>query len=162
VPRVWDLTAGSCVTLPAADPSDAVESVAIGDDGGTPYAATWSEHDGEFVVWDVLAGVERCRVDPGFWVRQVVCATVAGHPVVVAAGAGVGVFDARTGTCLRTIASAPGWHVRTLSCGVSGERAVAVTGCSDEVVRLWDLATGECLETRSFRPSACSPPPRGP
>jgi WD40 repeat protein len=149
VPRVWDLTDGSCVTLPTADSNDAVESVAIGEDDGTPYAATWSEHDREFVVWDVVARVERCRIDPGFPVWRVACATVAGRSLVVAAGEGVGVFNPRTGTRLRTIASAPGWHARNLSCGVSGERAVAVTGCSDEVVRLWDLATGECLETHA-------------
>jgi len=32
---------------------------------------------------------------------------------------------------------------------VSGGQAVALTGCSDDVVRLWDLTTGECLETHA-------------
>jgi WD40 repeat protein len=147
--RVWDLTDGTCITLRAAEPSGPVESVTIGDNRGTPYAATCSEHDRKFVIWDVMARVERCRVDAGFRAWRVVCTTMAGHLVVVAAGEGVGVFDARTGTHLRTMASAPGWYVRHLSCGVSGGQTVAVTGCSDDVVRLWDLATGVCLETHA-------------
>ncbi|MGN9910014.1 hypothetical protein ACTMTJ_20925 [Phytohabitans sp. LJ34] len=150
VPRVWDLSDRRCVTLAEDDPSDAIDSVAIGDDGGTPYAATCWENDNGFSVWDLAAGVERCRIEPEFDVRRVACATLAGRPVVVAAGVGVGVFDARTGECLRLAASAANWVARDLSCGVSRGRAVAAAACSDDVVRLWDLATGECLETHAL------------
>ncbi|MEW2378588.1 caspase family protein [Micromonospora sp. NPDC047812] len=151
VPRVWDLADGSCVTLPAAGVDvatdiAAIDKVAIGDDGGVPYAVTWSEQGSELLVWDVLARVMRCRVDPGSTMGLVACTTVSGEPVVVAAGEGVGVFDARTGACLRVMASPPGLYARALSCGVRGGRAVAVTGCFDKVVRVWDLLTGECLD----------------
>jgi WD40 repeat protein len=146
---VWDLTDGSCVTLPAADPARAVSGVAIGDDDGTPYAVTWSDDDDEIVVWDVAARTERCRIAPGFGMSRVACATAAGRPVAVASGAGVAVFDARTGTCLHAIASAPGWYASHLACGVSAGRAVVVAGCSDDVVRLWDLRTGRCLATHA-------------
>ncbi|MCX4388107.1 caspase family protein [Micromonospora peucetia] len=149
VPRVWDLADGSCVTLPTTEADVAIDKVAIGDDGGAPYVVTWSERDSRLVVWDVLARVMRCRVEPGFTTGLVACATVTGRPVVVAAGEGVGVFDARTGACLRVMASPPGLYVRALSCGVRGGRAVAVTGCFDEVVRVWDLLTGECLDTHA-------------
>ncbi|MEH1098312.1 hypothetical protein [Micromonospora sp. CPCC 205561] len=149
VPRVWDLTDGSCVTLPAVGVDVAVDRVAIGHDGGAPYAVTWSEQGGEFVVWDVLARAVRCRIGPGFPAGLVACATVSGRPVVVAAGQGVGVFDARTGACLRVMAQPPRQQARALSCGVRGGRAVAVTGGFDKVVRVWDLLTGECLDTHA-------------
>jgi len=66
MPRVWDLTGGSHVVLSEDDPSHDVQSAAIGDDVGVPYAATWSDGDVEFVVWDIARRVERCRVALGF------------------------------------------------------------------------------------------------
>lgn len=141
---VWDVATGGRTPLPVTQ-GDVVDCVAVGDDGGTPYAATWAEDDVGFTVWDLARCAERWHVEPDFAVWRVACATMSGRPVVVAGGEGLGVFDPRTGGCLRTIVSAIGWQVRNLACGVLRGRAVAVTGCSDMAVRLWDLATGECL-----------------
>jgi hypothetical protein len=162
--RVWDLAVGREVGDPIPMAGGPVHALACTRLGGRAVAVTGSD-DGTLRTWDLATGREAGDPIPmaGGPVHALACTRLGGRAVAVT-GSDDGtlrIFDLAT----RRQAGAPldsgstmtydetGNHpvaagpVYEVACAQLNGRPVAVAGSHDGMVRVWDLISGELLDT---------------
>jgi WD40 repeat protein len=137
---LWDANEGTCMrTIEVRDNSDGVP-VTISADGQTILAAG----DGGVKMWDTESGA-LVRVLQGNERRCVaIAASMDGSRVIVSQASSINVWDAKSGLLLRRLEG----HMEGVTCvAMSSDGLRVVTGSWDGDVKLWDPATGACLQT---------------
>ncbi|MFD8002622.1 AAA family ATPase [Streptomyces mirabilis] len=143
--QMWDLATLRPIGSPLVGHSTTVSAVACTTVDGLPVAVTGSH---AVRVWDLATSrsVGRPREGHADEVQTVACTVLNGQPVAVtgsATDAMIWDLDRASGRPL----SGFGRRLSQIVCTVLEDRPVAVGVISgyDELVRVWDLATGETL-----------------
>ncbi|MGO9506372.1 MAG: protein kinase domain-containing protein [Mycobacterium sp.] len=139
--RVWDLDGGVCVDLLEGH-TGRVRSVAVSADG---RIAVSGSSDRTLRVWDLRAATRlHTMAFHTNWVGSV--AMSADGRIAVSATNGherARVWDIQRGVCVRTLDG----DSDSVTVAVSADGRIAVTGgdAADKMLRVWDLATKDCL-----------------
>ena len=139
--RVWDLDGGVCVDLLEGH-TGRVRSVAVSADG---RIAVSGSSDRTLRVWDLRAATRlHTMAFHTNWVGSV--AMSADGRIAVSATNGherARVWDVQRGVCIRTLDG----DSDSVTVAVSADGRIAVTGgdAADKTLRVWDLATKDCL-----------------
>ncbi|GAA0379886.1 hypothetical protein Acor_01360 [Acrocarpospora corrugata] len=147
----WDMDTATTVTR-LGDGGGAVTSVAVGDSGGTPVAAT-GHADGRMRLWSLTGeGLASRRAgDP------IVAVSVGDRTVGVSEKydslrdlhSVVRLWDIATGKQIGATITDHFQGINGLAFGRLGQDDVLVTGDGDQRIRVWRLSTGKL--THSFR-----------
>ncbi|MGW0948184.1 WD40 repeat domain-containing protein [Streptomyces sp. NPDC002623] len=166
--RVWDLGTGEIVGASLEGHTGSVYAMTTAEIDGRPIAVTGGYYpDSTIRLWDLATGQPvGPALDPGAasdYIDAVATAVVGGRPVVVAItgfneGTSMQMLDPGTGRTVgrpmhtRDYAAGIDTNTCAMTCvatAVVDGRPVAVTGCDDGTVQVWDLTAG-----RSAEPSA--------
>ncbi|WP_410575736.1 NACHT domain-containing protein [Amycolatopsis sp. cmx-4-61] len=120
---------------------------------GNAVAVTASHGSrGSMHIWDLSTSELRMTIN-GYtdWISAVVCMVIDGTPVAVSAsGAKIGkihTYDLRTGELLGVITDQDGSIHVVATAGIEGSSLIVTGGGGDGAVRVWDLITGDLLQT---------------
>jgi WD40 repeat protein len=148
--RVWDLDTGDCLHILEGHTSR-VNSVAMTANG---LFALSNSQDGTIRVWELDTG--RCRHTIGNQTSMDSVAVSVDARFLLAGGYGnVRVWELDTGQCLHVLEGRATGVARlggvayssaVPSIAVTTDERFALT-IDDRIVRVWDLATGDCLRT---------------
>ncbi|WP_280309867.1 protein kinase domain-containing protein [Nocardia abscessus] len=136
--RVWDLDNETCLRVTEKQ-AHLVGAVGVSDDGSRAIYTT----GGIITAWSVQTG-ERITVlhDPRLLGRTAF--DRAARRALIARHDAIGLWSLDTGACEQELLTEdPEARVETLWLGSD----LAVSGGSDQVVRIWDLNTGSCRHT---------------
>jgi WD40 repeat protein/serine/threonine protein kinase len=139
--RVWDLDSGVCLDLLEGH-TGRVRSVAVSADG---RIAVSGSSDTTLRVWDLRAATRlHTMAFHTNWVGSV--AMSADGRIAVSATNGherARVWDVVRGVCIRTLDD----DCNSVTVAVSADGRIAVTGgdAADKTLRVWDVATKDCL-----------------
>ncbi|MFO0847282.1 MAG: protein kinase [Gemmataceae bacterium] len=141
--RVWDAATGrplgpDLVHTPPGKPSDGREAVTAVAFAGPDTLLTGGRKNG-VIVWDLPAGTERTRFDPGSDVFRL-AVSPDGQTVVVGCEAEASAWLVRDPTRPVRVWPHP---ARVEGVAVSPDGRLAATGDHAGNVRVWELATGE-------------------
>lgn len=104
---------------------------------------------GVMYIWDLESGrLEREIAAPGHdAIDAIAVGELSGRPVLASAGVGgIGLWDMATGARIGAIPAPPGVRaVKGLATGRIDGRDVVIGSGDDNVIRQWDMATGELL-----------------
>ena len=165
--RVWDLTSGRCVNTLEGH-SDKVFSVSVTPDGKQAVSASW---DGTLRVWNLTSGrCVRCiniPIERKFRVNNVSVTPDGKQAVSVSCYNTLRVWDLTSGQCVNTLEghynpvsinikrlhSAELEVMRLLSdiwfpsVSVTPDGKQAVSASWDDTLRVWNLTSGQCVNT---------------
>lgn len=144
--RRWDLATGGPVGEPISGPIGRIRALAVSAVGGRPVVVSGCD-DGVVAVWDLLTGqsIGHLHRDGGR-VSALACGEVAGRPVIVSAdGQLIRIRHADTGQPVGSPLAGHADAVLTLALTEVAGRPILVSGGADNMVRLWDPASGAAL-----------------
>ncbi|HJZ90624.1 MAG TPA: protein kinase [Gemmataceae bacterium] len=140
--KIWDAASGQlAMDLAVTNPRTQVTSLAFNTDGTLLASAGI---DNLVRIWEVKTGKERYRIkvsNPAYRMAF----SPDGTRLAAAVGAQIRFFDAGSGTDLFTLSGHRG-TVRALALSADGRWLVS--GGTDGLVKLWDLATGKEVFSR--------------
>ena len=133
--KVWDLEKGVLIHTLRGH-SGRIDSVSISADG---HFGVSVGSDNLMIHWDLLTGesLRTITVESG-----VICMSADGN-IVISGSTDIKVWDLRNGEHLGTVNGHTG---RIVSLWLSADANIAVSGGSDNTIRMWDLKTLKCIK----------------
>ncbi|MCI0640099.1 MAG: serine/threonine protein kinase [Gemmataceae bacterium] len=146
VPRLWNAVNGDLVrSFPAHN--DWINQIAVHPHGNAPFAASVGS-DRWLRVWDYKSGKQSgsCQLKQG---GRYVMFTRDGKHLLVSAGSGdagfLSLHDARSGALIRQFQPLGGTMGAPYQVDISRDQKWVVSGGVDNLIHLWDMASGKEL-----------------
>lgn len=152
--RVWDRTTGKCLHILKWDVDQTgIGSIVITTDGSIIVSA--SDNDNTIQIWDRVSGC-RIKVLEGHTegINGLVLSRDGNLIISVSKDATVRIWEVESGRFVRTLHghTQPIYQLLLLPNG----RLMTTAGYDDNTMRIWDIASGECLEVlqqyKGYRP----------
>jgi len=147
--RLWDLATGECIRVFEGH-TGYVESVAITTDARYGLSGSW---DKTLRLWDLTTG-ECIRIFKGHtgYVESVAITADARYGLSGSRDDTLRLWDLATGECIRVFEGHTdyadaryGLSESVKSVAITADARYGLSGSVDKTLRLWDLATGECI-----------------
>ena len=151
--KVWDVATGACLqTLEGHAKS--VYPVCVSADGSRCFSG---DLNGVIKVWDVATGTCVQTLEGHDCSVMSVCVSAGGHLFSGGEDHTIKQWDTDTGTCAQTMEAwenmecnphATSGHTNDVaSVCVSADGSRCISGSSDNTIKVWDVATGACIQT---------------
>ena len=150
--KVWDVATGACLqTLEGHEKS--VYPVCVSADGSRCFSG---DVNGVIKVWDVATGTCEQTLEGHDCSVMSVCVSAGGHLFSGGQDNTIKEWDTDTGTCTQTMEAcdwecnpnATSGHFNDVaSVCVSADGSRCISGSSDNTIKVWDVATGACMQT---------------
>jgi WD40 repeat protein len=150
--RIWDRQHRNPLRVLSSPRGHFTPWIAWAPDG--QHLASWNTADHELQIWDIAGGSVR-GLDLGGLDLAGAAWSPNGKQIAVVSGTGdLQVVDSTTGQCLKVLHRNPGFDfghgLRPVAWSLDGQRLATSdyrTPEADEVVRVWDVATGRLQAT---------------